>query len=98
MRCFLERKIDDENRITENGDFIVTKEELKEYDGLIKKTNDKTHNGEPIKLSPDESKRLIELARLIKHRKTTKQANVEQIPYLQATLLLHPTKLRTVNS
>lgn len=61
-----ERKIDDENRITENGDFVVTKEELEEYDELVKKTNDKTHDGEPIKLTVDETKRLIELARLIK--------------------------------
>ena len=61
-----ERKIDNENRITENGDFVVTKEELEEYDELVKKTNDKTHEGEPIKLTSDETKRLIELARLIK--------------------------------
>ena len=61
-----DRRNVDEDRVDENGNFVVTKEELEEYDELVKKTNDKTPTGEPVKLTPDETARLIELARIIK--------------------------------
>lgn len=50
----------------EDGEAIVTHEELVEYEELVHKTHDKHHDGTPVKLTHSEQKRLVELSRLIK--------------------------------
>lgn len=50
----------------EEGNVIVSVEELKEYDRLVQKTHEKKADGTPMKLTKEEKERLVELAKLIK--------------------------------
>lgn len=49
------------------GTEFITDEEKAEYIELVNRTHDKTATGKPVKLSAEESARLIELSRLFKY-------------------------------